>query len=309
MDRINDIVSEVLERNPNRVFVQIPEGLRTRLTELQDRLEEEGIGSIASLEPCYGACDLKDIEARELGCDLLLHIGHTKFCEEEEVETLYFPWYYDRNPVPVLEEEREKLEEFKSIGLVASANFLPSLEDAKRYLESEGFEIHTASGERTEEGQVLGCDVSGALEVEDEIECYLYIGSGKFHPLGLALRTERPVLRFDFEQGEIMELDTDLFERQRIAAVEKARGLEDFGILLSTKKGQRRLELAEEIKGRLEDKGKSAYLFSMDEITPDKVEGTSVDCLVNTACPRVAMENRTNFKVPILNPSELEQAL
>ena len=46
-------------------------------------------------------------------------------------------------------------------------------------------------------------------------------------------------------------------------------------------------------------------ILTEKEIT-EKLEGLDLDAYVNTACPRIAIEDRTNFKKPILNPDELE---
>ncbi|MFP4116972.1 MAG: diphthamide biosynthesis enzyme Dph2 [Candidatus Aenigmatarchaeota archaeon] len=309
MEQIEDLIEKILEEEPSKVLVQVPEGLRKKVTDIQSRLEREGVETFVSLEPCYGACDIKDKEAKELGCDLLVHVGHTKFCDDERIKTLYFPWYYERDPVPLLKQSLDRLKGFENIGLLSTANFLPSLDKARAFLEEEGFNVFTEEGDRTAEGQILGCDVSAALAVEDKVDCYLYFGSGIFHPLGLLSETEAPVFRLDFEENEIEEMSLDRFKRQRIIAVEKAKEAKTFGILLTTKKGQSRPELASRLKEKLEASDKRAYLFTMDEVTPGKLAGIDVDCLINTACPRVAVEHRTQFGVPILNPDELEEAL
>ena len=63
--------------------------------------------------------------------------------------------------------------------------------------------------------------------------------------------------------------------------------------------------MAEKIKKELESAGKKAYILVFNEIKPEKLEGVELDCYINTACPRIAIENRTEFKKPILNPDEL----
>lgn len=309
MNRVQEIVEEVADRGPEKVFIQVPEGLKPKLEEIQSKLEGRGVKSIASLEPCYGACDLKDVEAKRSGCDLLLHIGHSKFCRGEEIEALYYPWYYDLDPVPILEENLQKLGNCENVGLVAPVNFLEALKRAEKFIEDQGKIIYMSEGDRTKKGQILGCDLSSALKVEENVNCYLCIGSGRFHPLGLALKTEKPVYILDFEEENIYAPDFEKFARQRVVAMEEARDAERFAVLLSWKKGQANPGKADELKEALERSGKGARIFSMDEITPGKLEGIKVDCLVNTACPRIAIEHRTDFSVPILNPDELDKIL
>ncbi len=306
MKRIRELVSVILEDNPERVFIQVPEGLKKKVKVLQDELDKKDTDSIVSLEPCYGACDIKDTEAMDLGCDILVHIGHTRFCKDEKIRTIYFPWYYQKDPVPILESSIETVQDFENIGLLAAANFRPSFEKAKEFFESNGFTVLSDAGERVEEGQILGCDVSSAMAVEEDVDCFIYIGSGMFHPLGLALETDKPIFRLDFEEGSLKMVDFDRFQRQCIVAQEQAKEAEDFGILVTTKKGQSRPDLAFELKDMLKEAGRNVSVFVMDEITPEKLEGIDVDCFVNTACPRIAVEHRTAFRCPILNPRELK---
>ncbi|MCD6478101.1 MAG: diphthamide biosynthesis enzyme Dph2 [Candidatus Aenigmarchaeota archaeon] len=307
---LRDLVQKIKERNPKRVFIQLPEGLITRAQEIEKLLDDEGIESFVSLEPCYGACDLRDCEAERLGCDLLVHVGHSDFGLKSRIPVLYYEWRIEFDPVPILEKSMDKLGSFKNIGLVASVNYLDSIEAVKEYLEDNGKNCFVGKGERARyPGQVLGCDPSAGLSVEKDVECFIFIGSGVFHPLGLALKTNKPVFSIDVERMGLFEVEKDTFVRQSIVATERARDATKFGILVSTKPGQMQTELALSIKKKLESKGKEAYIFTMDNISPDKLMGLDVDCYVNCACPRIAIENRAQFKKSILNPDELIEIL
>src|SRR4030043_1391157 len=43
-------------------------------------------------------------------------------------------------------------------------------------------------------GSVLGCDVSAAEKIKDKVDFFVYIGTGEFHPLGVALKTGKEVI-------------------------------------------------------------------------------------------------------------------
>lgn len=296
MSSLEELVKKVKASGAKKVLVQLPEGLITRSGEMEKLLSREGIVAFMSLEPCYGACDLRDCEAERLGCDLLVNVGHSDFGVKSRVPVLYYVWEIDFDPVPALEKNLEKLP--GKIGLVSSVNYLPSLKKAREFMEKRGRECFVA-------GQVLGCDVSGALEIEDRVECYLYVGSGFFHPLGLALETGKKVFLLNSEKQVLEEVDPDMFVRQREVAKALSKDCKSFGILVSTKPGQMKKEEALQIKKKLESLGKEAFIFTMDTITPEKLLGLDVDCYINTACPRIAIENRTSFKKPILNPNEI----
>ena len=43
-------------------------------------------------------------------------------------------------------------------------------------------------------GQILGCDVNAAKKIKNKVDAFLYIGSGEFYPLGVALETGKKVI-------------------------------------------------------------------------------------------------------------------
>nr|NIO45164.1 diphthamide biosynthesis enzyme Dph2 [Candidatus Aenigmarchaeota archaeon] len=280
-------------------ILQIPDGLKRKALEIADELEDV----LIDCESCFGACDLAIQEAKLLGCDKIIHYGHSKIFNTE-IPVEYIELREDYDPISVLEKDLDKLKEEK-IGLISTLQFLDSLEKAKKFLENNGKIVKIGKG-RLYQGQILGCDVLSAKIIEKEVEAFLYIGSGKFHPLGIALKTEKPVYVLDVEKSEITDLKElkEKFLKQKYAAIALAKDAKKFGILVSVKLGQLNLELAKEIKKKLEDKEKKAYILVFNEIKPEKLEGLELDCYINTACPRIAIENRTLFKKPILNPDE-----
>jgi len=279
-------------------ILQVPDGLKRKALEIAD----ENGDVLIDCETCYGACDLAIHEAKILGCEKIIHFGHSKLIDSD-IPVEYKELREEYNPVPVLEKSFDKIKGNK-IGLVSTLQFLDSLESAKEFLEKKGKTVKIGKG-KIYPGQILGCDISSAKSIENEVDSFLFIGSGKFHPLGLALKTEKPVFVLDVEKNIIYELDKQEFLKQKYAAIALAKDANKFGILVSVKPGQLNLELAKRIKKELEEKGKKAYILVFNEIKPEKLEGLELDCYVNTACPRIAIEDRTLFKKPILNPDEL----
>lgn len=278
-------------------LLQIPDGLKRKALKIADELGDV----LIDCESCYGACDLAINEAKALGCEKIIHFGHSKLIESD---------------IPVeYKEIREKINlplekidiKEKRIGLVSTLQFLDSLGNVKEFLEKNGKIVKIGKG-KNYPGQILGCDVSSAKSIENEVEAFLYVGSGKFHPLGLALQTENPVYFLDMERNKLENLKElkEKFMKQKYAAIALAKDAKRFGILVSVKPGQLNIKLAKEIKKKLESRGKKAYILVFNEIKPEKLEGLDVDCYINTACPRIAIDNRTDFKKPILNPDEIE---
>ena len=81
-----EILDKIKMLGANRVLLQVPEGLKTKVQEISKELE--GLEVLISTEPCYGACDVRDHEAKQLGCDVVLHIGHSDFGVKTEVPVI-----------------------------------------------------------------------------------------------------------------------------------------------------------------------------------------------------------------------------
>jgi len=266
-------------------LLQVPDGLKRKLLEIADEIGDVYI----DLDSCYGACDIDIEKAKLLNCEKIIHYGHSKMIESE-VPVEYREMRQKINVIPILEKNFEKLK--GKIGLVSTIQFIDCLDEIKKFLVSKNIKSEIG-------GQILGCKIP-----ELDVDSYLFVGSGRFHALGIALKTNKPVFVIDIEKQEFYEFkDKEKFLKQKYAAIGLARNAKKFGILVSTKPGQFNLELAKQIKEKL--KGKS-YILVMDEIKPEKLEGLDLDCYINTACPRIVIENRTLFKKPILNPDELE---
>ena len=290
-----------------RVYLQAPEGLKTRILGMASALEKEGVEVVVGCDPTYGACDLRDKEAKELGCDLLIHIGHSTFGIKACLPVVYEPYPLESDAIPLLKKHLPALESYTTISLVTTVQFASALPEATAFLEEAGKTVLFAKQVRNQqEGLLLGCDWSAALPLQDQVDCFLYIGSGKFHPLGLARMTDRPVLGIDLETGEFTNYREEKMRLEKIKAfhIAQAQESERFGILVSMKEGQRFFAKARELKRVLEEKGKRAWILVMDEVSPAKIAGMKLDVLVNCGCPRID-EDFTLFKKPILNPQDV----
>lgn len=278
-------------------LLQVPDGLKRKALKLADEIGDV----IIDCESCYGACDLAINEAKVLGCEKIIHFGHSKLVESDvPVE------YREIREKVTLPLEKLKIKE-KRIGLVSTLQFINSLDAVKEFLEKSRKKVVIGKW-KGYPGQILGCDVSAAKNIENEVDAFLFIGTGQFHPLGLALQTEKPVYFWNLEKKTMEDLSElkQKFLKQRYAAIALAKDAKTFGILVSTKPGQLKLELAKSMKKKLEQKGKRAYILAFNEIKPEKLEGFDLDCYINTACPRISIDNRTDFKKPILNSDEVD---
>jgi 2-(3-amino-3-carboxypropyl)histidine synthase len=75
---IEKIVQEIKKKKAKRVGLQFPEGLKTYAVELAEKIEKEtSAKTVIFVDPVYGACDTKEIEAQLLCLDMIVHFGHT----------------------------------------------------------------------------------------------------------------------------------------------------------------------------------------------------------------------------------------
>lgn len=292
-----------------KVLVQIPEGLKPSASAYVEALAAGGVDAAVFIEPCFGACDLRDREAKALGCDALVHVGHSDLGISTSVPVVYDEYPMDFDPVTPLRENAPLLKGFRHIGLLAAIQFAGSLERAKDYLKSAGKEASIGRSGRMRLGQVLGCDCSAA-ESLGKADCIVFIGSGRFHPEGLALAVRKPVFLLDAETGRLETLTASLEKEEvrRRLRIEKARQEKVFAVFVSTKPGQRHAAEASELRDALAAAGKKAFIIAGDMLAPEKVSGMGIDVIVNTACPRIYGDQGL-FKAVILNPEDIDQML
>ncbi|HIE34405.1 MAG TPA: hypothetical protein EYP86_04640 [Candidatus Altiarchaeales archaeon] len=215
------------------------------------------------------------------------------------VNTIFIPCYSNADPLPPVRKALRIIGEYKSIGIISTVQHSDKLERVGKFLEENG--KNAVIG-----GNVLGCDVDNAMAIERDIDCFLYIGSGKFHPISIALKTEKPVFvanPISNSVGRISEDEKRAYNRRRKGRILKSMDAYVFGIIVCTKTGQFNMNIAMKIKKNLDGIGKMAFIFSGNEITPDKLLGFGVDVWVNTACPRLCDDY---FDKPVLNPDELK---
>ncbi len=300
---MEDAIIQLKKLNAKIVLVQFPEGLKLRIQDITKDLENAGFETVLSLERCWGACDIRMNEAKMSGCDAILHIGHGDFGVKSDIPVVYWDYPHNAEPVPALEKEIVKLKDYRNIGLVSSIQFTKAMEKAGAYLESRGKKVFIGNGEKNK-GQILGCRVGAGKIVEGKVDCFLCISAGKFYPIGLAIKTDKPVFNLDLEKGQLIDMSSEKKRIMKTAAWNKSafRDAKKVGLLVSSKPGQYKNPYR--IKSLLEKSGKEVYTLVMDEFSPDKLEGLKLDVIVNTACPRFA-DDQAKYKTPIVNVEDI----
>ena len=304
---LDRILAEIEDRDAETVGLQFPEGLKRRGPAVADDLREvlpADVSVLISGQPCYGACDLDTFLMRRT--DVFVHFGHSPMKESDKI--IYVPLFSNVDPFPIMEEALQELDapnEEPAVGLVTTAQHMNKFDEMVALLDDRGYDVETRRGDErlTHEGQVLGCNYASADVDADQV---LYVGGGKFHPLGLAMEhPDKHVVIADPVNNAVSVADTEQFMKQRYAAVHKAMDAETWGVIFCTKIGQGRWEQAQEILADDDD----AYLITMDEVTPDRLTNFGLDAYVNTGCPRITTDDGPQFDAPMLTPGEYEIAI
>ncbi len=299
---------EIRKREAKRVLIQLPEGLKPYAPSIVRIVEEANALPIVSADPCYGACDLATAEAESLDVDLIVHCGHSKQLKYERVPTIYVEARATIKVDGAVEQALPLMEKWRKIGLTTTVQHVQTLDSVKEMMLHANKTVAVGdAGHPGYPGQVTGCNYSNAKSVADDVEAFLFVGGGRFHALGVALSTSRPTIVADPYENRAFSVDREARKilKQRWASIEEAKEAKAFAVLVGLKIGQKRLEEAMNIKERLERAGKTVYLFAIREIAPETLMNfPAVEVYVNTACPRVSMDDATKFLKPVLTASE-----
>ena len=295
-----------------RILIQFPEGLKDRALHHAKMLESEGNEVLISASPTFGACDLALDEARDLKADKLIHFGHAEF-HKVDFNVEYIPYEIDA-PLGILEDSLPYMKDFRTIGLVTTVQHLHQLKSVKEFFESHGKEVLIGKpyGFAKHPGQILGCDIGSSASVDRLVDAHVYFGGGIFHPLGAVLNTKKPFIAIEPFQGSVERMDhyREEYRKKRNGKLLSSIDAKKVGILVTTKNGQSNMPMAELIKRKVESQGMEAGILVANTFDFDSINNMmEFDVLVNTACPRIAVDDTDRTRKPLLSANELMELL
>lgn len=309
--RIDDIKSKIEELNAENIILQFPEGLKTDAIEVSNKIHKEvpGVNIIIDADPCFGACDLADNKVNH-HVDLVVHFAHTPLPIRTECPVLFIEASSSSDVIAPIKDALDRLDDnVKVIGLITTAQHMHKLDDMIDLIKEKGYDVKVESGKGTSPAQVLGCNFTSIKNLD--VDVIVYVGSGDFHALGVKLFTKKPVILADPFTGLSRDIEEfyDKILRIRFARITKASTAKSFGIIISSKKGQLRFDLAIKLKKIINEHGFDAQILNMDFISPDRLLPFNLDAFVMTACPRIAIDDSAMYKKPVITPQELEIVL
>lgn len=308
-----ELFAAVREGRHQKVVLQVPAGLVRNAHDLGAQLRAAtGTPVVVATRPCFGACDFPT-PGEAPGADAAVVLGHAPIPNVARNRVTYFVEMRDPiGDVAALAEAVASGGLPKRIGLVVSIQHLDLVAPFTQALSSRGFTVKVGTGDHrlAYPAQALGCNYTSAESVAPDVDAFLFLGTGRFHPVGLAFAVDRPVWSLDPRQGTLEPpIDRAGLIARRQLLVASCHSARRFGILVSSFAGQDRSPMALALQRRARTHGREAELLVFDRLDPRDLEGRDVDAYVNTACPRIALDDSGLYPRPVLTPPEFLMVL
>lgn len=201
------------------------------------------------------------------------------------------------------EELIEKLP--KKIALFTSVQFIANVENIEKQLKNAKKTVVEIKPKHCQYSfQLLGCSIE---KFNAEIDAFVYVGDGLFHPKALVLKNDKTVFAYNPFSKKFSELTPDevidLRKKQK-GGLLKFHTSTNIGVLVTTKPGQNKLKEAEKLKNKFADK--NFYILVSDTVDFNSLEDFNfIECFVNTACPRIAYDDSIKISKPIVDIEDL----
>ncbi len=214
-----------------------------------------------------------------------------------------------------------KKKKYKTVALYASVQFCHNLETVKEQLQNANITIITSKPDRTHTtSQLLGCDnyhssLNLAEKEWQKIDCYLYVGDGKFHPLALVYAQKDSSIMKEIVCDDPLNKNLTIMDQEDIKTIlRRYRGsllrflqARKVGVISTIKPGQEQLRPSFLLERKFPDK--KFYYFIDDTVSFSQLEDFNfIDVWVNTACPRIGFDDQEKFQKGVLNLNDAFQA-
>ena len=164
-----------------RVALQLPEGLTMFATTLSDIIETfTEAETVIMADVTYGACCVDDFSAKALGCDLMVHYGHSCLVPVDQttnIKMLYIFVDIKIDSLHFVESLKLSLEREEQMSLVSTIQFVATLQAVARELNSEGWKVEVPQAKPLSPGEILGCTSPDMRSSQ----ALVYLGDGRFH--------------------------------------------------------------------------------------------------------------------------------
>jgi len=259
----------------------------------------------------YGACCVDDLCAAALGCELLVHYGHSCLVPIDKMATdvMYVFVEVSIDTAHLLDTIRLNFKPTTKLALCGTIQFGGALHSVRSVLKDEFAEVKTPQAKPLSAGEVLGC-TSPTIEGSDAC---IFIADGRFHPEAVMVANPNlPLYRYDPYSKTITHerYEHEQMHSLRRDAIKQASTAKHWGIVMGTLGRQGNPAVLQHLQKLLKVRGLSYSTLLLSEVFPAKLAAFGkVDAWIQVCCPRLSMDWGHHFAAPLLSPYEAEVAL
>ncbi|KAI8070995.1 putative diphthamide synthesis protein-domain-containing protein [Gongronella butleri] len=308
---IHKTVWRIKKAKAKRVAIQMPEGLMMFACTIADIIELFCQAETLIMgDVTYGACCIDDYTARALGCDFLVHYGHSCLIPVDvtSINTLYVFVEIGIDNQHFINTVRKNFEPGKRLALVCVIQFAAALQAARDALQGD-YIVQIPQAKPLSPGELLGC-TSPKLADTDAI---IYIGDGRFHLESIMIHNpDIPAFQYNPYDKKFSRERYDHLEMQSLRkhAIQVGQQAKKYGLILGTLGRQGKPQVMEYLESCIREQGKECVLVLLSEIFPSKLaQFEDVDAWIQIACPRLSIDWGYAFPKPLLSPYEAAIAL
>ncbi|KAG5192419.1 diphthamide biosynthesis protein 1 [Tribonema minus] len=309
--KIQELVREAAVGMP-KVALQFPEGLLMYSCAIADILERfAGCECVVLGDVTYGACCIDDLTAKSLGCDMMVHYGHSCLVPVSAtvIRCLYVFVEIAIDVDHLCECVKKTFAAGTEVALMGTIQFASAVHEARTRLAEHLPGTSVPQAKPLSPGEVLGC-TSPAIDGKTAL---VFVADGRFHLESAMIQNPHMEhLRYDPYSKVLSRegYDTDKMRALRRAAIDRARGATAFGVILGTLGRQGNPHILDRLLSILTKHGKRHFVMLLSEIFPAKLAAVrGVDAWIQVACPRLSIDWGHFFDKPLLSPYEAEVCL
>ncbi|KAI7880719.1 hypothetical protein K492DRAFT_146953 [Lichtheimia hyalospora FSU 10163] len=308
---IHKSVWRIRKAQAKKVAIQMPEGLLMFACLISDLLEVFcQVETLIMGDVTYGACCVDDYTARALGCDFLLHYGHSCLVPVDvtPINTLYVFVDIGIDTQHFVDTIKKNFEAGKRLVLVGTIQFVASIQAVRETLQQD-YTVTIPQIKPLSPGEVLGCT---APKLGDA-DAIIYLGDGRFHLESIMVHNPQvPAFQYNPYDKRITRERYDHGEMQSLRkhAVKMGSQAKKYGLILGTLGRQGKPEIMQYLENSIRGAGKECITVLLSEIFPGKLaQFEDVDAWIQIACPRLSTDWGYAFPKPLLTPYEASIAL
>ena len=323
---VKKTVAKIRTSGARRVALQFPEGLLLFACTIADIISTfTGADTVILGDVTFGACCVDDLGAAALGCDFLVHYGHSCLVPVGDmakgVKVMYVFVDIAFNVAHLCASVRAHFPRATRIALAGTIQFASALGAVREELANDFPALAVPQARPLSPGEVLGCTAPDLGAGGNGIlpDALVFVADGRFHLEALMIRNPSvAAFRYD-PYAKVLSrehYDTAGMLSERQGAISRAvhaaaEGL-PWGVVLGTLGRQGSPKVLDALLEAMARRGISTFTVLLAEISPAKLAafGPGVGAWVQVACPRLSIDWGGEFpNVPLLTPYEAHVAL